>query len=100
VVCVLGPEGLFPYNSWLNSLILLTLLSICLERVSSPRWQETDSFVVDLHGFSSWTRGFFASSSMMPPLFPSGCFVAAAVSLSIFPLSCPYSAIDTSQTYL
>jgi hypothetical protein len=29
----------------------------------------------------------------MPPLFPSGCFVATAVSLSVFPLSCPYSAI-------
>jgi hypothetical protein len=40
VVCVLGLEGLFPYNSWLNSLILLTLLSICLKRFS-PKWQES-----------------------------------------------------------
>jgi hypothetical protein len=33
VAYVLGPEGLFPYNSWLNSLVSLTLLSIFLERV-------------------------------------------------------------------
>jgi hypothetical protein len=40
VACVLDLEGLFPYNLWLNSLILLTLI-ICLEKASLPRWQET-----------------------------------------------------------
>jgi hypothetical protein len=39
VACVLDPEGLFPYNLWLNSLILLTI--ICLEKASLPTWRET-----------------------------------------------------------
>jgi hypothetical protein len=75
-----GSRGSCPYDSWLSSLILLTLLSNCSSETVVYVVGVSDSFAVDSFGSDAWTRSFFASGFAWSS---SGCFVVVVVALSV-----------------
>jgi hypothetical protein len=58
-----GSRGSCPYDSWLSSLILLTLLSNYSSETIVYAGGVPKSFVVASFGSDAWTQSFFASGS-------------------------------------